>query len=427
MEASHGTLPKKSTDEMVQRLCHALDIARQAMDRLSTNGYTDPLEPSNHVRPEKVISETAFLVLGASLACKHEEIRKRIRKVVELLLPCARSERMLLGICVQPALALDFGQAHIYLTRLGYPDEGFDALLHQSLASSARHGRERPPHRALEQEWLLGMMDDGRAFSAREFALAARRSVLGRPMDILSGSREDVYAFTHALMYVMDSSLNRRPLPRSPRQILLEAEAALGRCLDEQDYDLGGEVLLSWPLIGKSWSAAAAFGFRVLMAVEDQAGFLPSPTTRLNRLAELSGTERTGYLLATAYHTAYVMGLLCAAALRRGEGPQIPRSRSRISRPHPILEFIDANAAQTHWRVELEQLSVSERDSLAGLLFTIALRRRAKARDFAGLRELLILGTRLSLVNCPAASQTAELLERFASAAPLLIKARRPH
>jgi hypothetical protein len=86
-----------------------------------------------------------------------------------------------------------------------------------------------------------------------------------------------------------------------------------------KDYDLGGEVLLAWPLTGKTWSPAATFGLQVLTQVEDKAGFLPSPGTRLDRLNTLQGDERTDYLLATAYHTAYVMGLLSAAALTNGK------------------------------------------------------------------------------------------------------------
>jgi hypothetical protein len=45
------------------------------------------------------------------------------------------------------------------------------------------------------------------------------------------------------------------------------------RCPSMTNYDkrsdLSGEILLSWPLTGRSWSAAAAFAFHVLADVED--------------------------------------------------------------------------------------------------------------------------------------------------------------
>lgn len=415
-------------EDLVRRLCHALDVARHAVDRLAAKGYSDSREPSNDLRPEKLISETAFLLLGASTAREHPEVGQRILDVAERLLPHARSERTLLGVCLQPALALDYAQAHIYLTRLGYPDAAFDAVLRRSQVSQLRVGRERPPHRVLEQEWLARTWDGARSTSGRKSALAARHSMLGRPMDLLSGSREDVYAFTHALIYLTDFNLQPLRLPRLASEILAEAESALARCLDEEDYDLGGEILLAWPLTGKSWSAAATFGFHVLADVEDQAGFLPSPSTRLERLHELSGQARAEYLLATGYHTAYVMGLLCAATLRPGNAPP-----ARISPARPgegdsgtLLQLLDSDGRRGHWRETIDRLTAPERDAIAGLLFAIALRRRVSQRDFAGLRELLATGYRLGLTDGPMASQAAELLERVAAAAPTLLETRRP-
>jgi hypothetical protein len=57
-------------------------------------------------------------------------------------------------------------------------------------------------------------------------------------MDLLNGSREDIYVFPHALMYVTGFNVCPSRLPRPKTMILADAEAALARCLDEQDYDL---------------------------------------------------------------------------------------------------------------------------------------------------------------------------------------------
>jgi hypothetical protein len=242
-----------------------------------------------------------------------------------------------------------------------------------------------------------------------------RDSVLCQPMDLLSGSREDVYAFTHSLMYVTDFNIQPWRLPRHRPMILADAEAALTRCLDDQDYDLAGEVLLAWPLTGRSWGAAA-FGFRVLAHVEDQAGFLPSTNTRLDRLNMLQGDDRAKYLLATAYHTAYVMGLLCAATLQPGRAPPtVIRPASATSGVGRLfLAKLDADRQRPHWREEIDQLSEPERDSLAGMFLTIGLRRSVIQRDFARLHEFLEIGSTAGLTDTPAASQAAELLARLA-------------
>lgn len=397
----------------MRRLCHALDIAEKAIKCLASEGFTDPDEPGNGIRPEKPISETAVLLLAASAVADHAEVGARIQHVAQLLIPHARSERALLGMCLEAALALDYAQAHICLTRLGYPNPGFDAMLRQTAMSQARAGRERIPHRALEQQWLTGMWKNSGSQPATRTVPA---SALSQPLDLFSGSREDIYAFTHALMYVTDFGICPGRLPRPRSVILAEAEVLLAFCLDEQDYDLAGEVLLAWPLTGKSWSPAAAFGFRVLAHVEDRAGFLPAPTTRLDRLRQLQGNDRTIYLLASAYHTAYVMGLLCAAALRPGRAPpsQIPVKDVIHGSADAILQFLNTEASRHHWQEEFNLLSAPERDALAGLLLCVAIRRSISKREFGAVAKLLEIGYTVGLADTPASSQAAEMLERLA-------------
>jgi len=409
---------KWDQQDLARRLCHALDIARQVVEQLAANGYADSIEPGNTVRPEKVISETAFLLLAASSAAAHDSVRTRIDSVARLLIPHARSERMRLGICLEPTLTLDFAQAHICLRRLGYPDAAFDTLLRQSLGSQARSGHERVPHRILEQEWLAATWDDTAAHSRKYTSRTALNSALNHPIDLLNGSREDIYAFTHALMYVTDFNLRPRRLLRPRGTILAEAEATLGRCLEEQDYDLGAEVLLAWPLTGGSWSAAATFGLRVLASVEDEAGFLPAPSTRLQRLNTLQGSARSEYLLATAYHTVYVMGLLCSAALQPGRTPpsEIPTGRAAKGGADLIVQFLEPDDRSAHWWDQFNRLQGLERDALAGLLLSIALRRKTVQRDFGALRTLLEAAYAAGLADTPAASQAAELLGRLATA-----------
>jgi hypothetical protein len=402
----------------VRRLCGALEIAKNAIEHLAAGGYDDKAEPGNNLRPEKVISESGLLLLAASTASRYPEVNQRLRDVAERLVPHARSDRILLKICALPALAWEYAQAHVCLTRLGYADPRFDAALRMVEKSQARRGHERPPHRVLEQARAREGWSSGAGRRTRRPAPGAvRDSVLCRPMDLLSGTRDDIYAFTHALMYVTDFNLRPWRLPRGRSVILDEAEVVLARCLDEEDYDLAGEVLLGWPLTGQSWSPAGAFGFRVLARVEDQAGFLPSPGTRLERLHTLQGVERTRYFLGTAYHTAYVMGLLCATALQPGRAPptairtvRAPRGISRM-----LLKRLDADGRRPHWRQEAQRLTEAERESLASMLLAIGLYRAASQRDFCLLHELLLMARDAGLTNTPSASQAAELLSRLTS------------
>jgi hypothetical protein len=418
MIAACGLLRGKwDTDDLRRRLCRALDLAKSAIERFATNGYTDDEEPVISVRPEKVICETALLLRAASTSGHHPDVRATIESVARLLIPHARSARMLLGVCLEPALALDYAQAHVCLSTLGYRDEGFDELLRQSNSSQTRNAQERVPYRVLEQHWIDGIWTETTSNRGRR-SPPLPRSALSGSINVLGGTRNDIYAFTHALMYTRDFNIRPRRLPQARAVILSYAEAALARCLDDEDYDLGGEVLMAWPLTGASWSAGAAFGFRVLARVEDENGVLPSLSTRSERLAKLEGDARSEYWLATAYHTAYVMGLLCAAALCAGRAPPVAlalRSATMPGAVDAILAFLDSGGRAARWRLEFDQLKPSERDALAKFIFIMALYRNATRRKFEAVYELLKIGYTMGLTDCPTASQAAELLERLAT------------
>jgi hypothetical protein len=400
--------------DLIRRLCHALEIAEKSVERLGLKGYQDPAEPLNNLPCEKLISETAMLLVAASAVAPAQPVWTRVDSLAQILIPYARSDRIRLALCLRPALAWDYGVAHLCLQRLGYIDAEFDALLQRSLRSQAYAGRERVPHRELEIEWLHRMQPGAK--DRTRCRCAAEQSILNHPMDLFGGTREDMYAFTHAVMYTADFNINPAPFPR-PREVLLgEAEAALARALDSEDYDVGGELLLTWPLTGMTWGAAATFGFRVLADIEDQVGFLPTAATRLDRLNALEGEARAEYLTATAYHTAYVMGLLCAAALTPHREPPAHLS-SQVAVPRSaeaILPFLIDSSPRRHWQNTFDRLSVTERDAIGELLLIIALHRLIAEHDFAGLAKLLELAVSLELTDTPAASQAAELLDRLA-------------
>ena len=397
--------------DLRRRLCFAIDIARQAVERLAADGYKNAEAPEKSIRAEKVIGETAILLYAASAAADHADVAPAIEKVARLLIPYARSKRMLLGVCLEPSLALDFAEAHICLSRLGYPDPGFDDLLRQSRSAQASFGHERVPYRVLEQRWIDGIWREATS-GRREEPEPALLSVLNQPIDVLSGGRENLYAFTHALMYFRDFNIRPRRLPRARPVILAEAEAALARCLDEEDYDLGGEVLMAWPLTGPSWSSAAAFGFRVLAGAEDEHGYLPAPGTPAGQRTAPDDDR----WLAGAYHTIYVMGLLCAAALHAGRAPptHIPRRVADRDAADAILRFLDSDTVLPRWRREVDECSSSEKASLAGFFHNIALYRKVRRREFGDVLELLRIGYESGLADTPVSSQCAELLERLA-------------
>ena len=254
--------------DLRRRLLRALDLAESVLSSV------DPPSPLAGI-VEKVVAETAMLLLCASaIADDHPGIAKGVHHVARRLAPLARSDAVLATLCLQPALARDVALAHAALSRLGHPDSVVDAMLTAALAAAGGAGPERPPHRQLEQEWIARLWPAAATGLRRVPGLAAQ-SMLGRPVDALTSTRDDLYAFTHAVMYLTDLGSRQVNLPRCHADITADAEAGLALSVDTDDYDLTAELLLSWTMLGLRWTPAAVFAFQCVAGVADDVGFLP--------------------------------------------------------------------------------------------------------------------------------------------------------
>lgn len=400
--------------DLIRRLCQSLDVAKQAVRSLAQDGYQDDRDSADSVRPEKVISETALLLYASSHLVDIQEVGARIQALAELLSPHARSARMRAGVCFEPALAMDYAQAHACLHKLGFRDEAFGTLLRVTVDSQAFGNRERAPHRTLEQGWIAALCGLQIPGLRRQSSLAASVSAMARSPDLLNGSREDAYALTHAIMYATDFGFSRARLPRCRKDILREAEALLAGCLDTEDYDLAGELLLAWPLTGESWSSIATFAFKVLASVEDDAGFLPSAGTRIDKANSLTGERRAGYLLSSAYHTIYVMGLLAAASLKQRRAPpsQLHRVEAMPERDSDSILSVYHLEDAPHWQRIAEQLPREEQNALTELFLIIAVRRAVRVRDFETVHRTLLRALQGDVADGPLWSQASELINR---------------
>jgi len=389
--------------DIVRRLLRVLETAEHALDRLAEDGWTDPVDASRSVPPEKVVSETALLLLAASSVRREAALARRVDELARRVAPLARGPRVRAGVCFEPALALDHARAHACLRAMGHGDASFDALLRAATRAQAFAVLERVPHRALEQRWVAELCGLEGAVGLPSMRALAAMSALGRPLDLVGANREDVHAFTHALMYLKDRHLASRPLPRPRAEVLRDAEAALVRCLADEDYGLAGELLLAWPLTGARFGAWAAFAWRTLAAVDDAAGFLPSPGTRLAHIGRLDERHRTDALLASAYRTDYVMGLLCAACLASGCLPPAPMRE----------ELPPGRGAGGHWAAIYARLPASERESLGGFVHAVTLHRAVRARDAAAIHAAVGAAAAADVADGPQWSQATELLERL--------------
>jgi hypothetical protein len=395
-----------------------LDFVAQAVHTLGTDGWpeTDDAESKSSfsVSYEKVVAETAMLLFcAASVQHLSNGLRERVGNLVALLAPLARSESMLASLCAEPGLAHDHAVAHAVVSRLGYPDPLVDRLLLECRALDSRFGPERLPLSRLEQEWLARVWGACTPVCPERGLLG--RSILGRPMDVLGATRFDVYSFTHAIIYATDFGGRRIRLPRAKSIIAADADAALGLSLDIDDFDVTAELTMTWPMLPLRWSPTATFAFGLLAAAHDQLGFLPGPTFELKQYQALSGDARLHYIFTTSYHTTYVMGMLCAAALREGYcPPKVVSAAGSAGSGSALVNLLEDTGKRPRWRAAFDLLSPGQQDAVVPLVLTILLRRAKDRADLRGLRTVLEVALAHRLVEGPAMKQATAFLRRSA-------------
>jgi hypothetical protein len=361
---------------------------------------------------DKAVAETAMLLLCVDPIKRLDaEIERRFHAIARRLVPYARSADKLAAICLEPGWARDHAFAHVMLGRIGYTDQRFDDLFAESLRADAFFGPERLPHRRLEQEWLARL-------AAKEAAPSDAGSIadtmLARPVDVLTSTRADYYAFTHAVMYATDLGVRRIDPPRESASIAADADAALAFSLDADDYDLTAELLLTWPMLDLPWSDTAIFACGILLDVEADLGFLPGAAFNRARYDTSVGNERLRYAVATSYHSAYVMGILCATAVRRRTIPPTciaGAHRGAGAAAMLLPEFGDAGERPA-WRAAFDRLTPDRQDALASMLLAMLLQRARGRYDFRLMRTALEVALATDCVEGPAPGQAAALLRR---------------
>jgi hypothetical protein len=404
-----------SRDDLVRRLLLALRIAGRTLHYLGDRGYVDSGEED--FGPDKPLAETAMLLHVASRVTDVPEVATQVALLARELAGLVRQERTLCAIALYPTVSLQLAMPHILMRELGLPDERFDRVLALSLTSQAQGGREVVPHRALEACWLRGLWCGKYAVEDTVVRAAAiEASVLKHPLDLLCGDRDDAYALTHDFMYLTGFGDLRAAFPRRLPVILAEVEGALARSLLDGDYDLAAELLMAWPLTATPWSPRAAFGFRVLTGLEDEIGVLPAWDGVPSKFEEKRGEERTRYALAANYHTALVMGMLAALALRPGRAPLAVMGASQgRGLPDSLLDAIGDPHAP--WRRNFEKLDRAVQRPLGPFLLDVALIAAVRRSDFGGVTGLLRVGAAASMAATPLAAQATELVQRIAAAA----------
>lgn len=397
---------ERPVDDLVERVFNSLEIAKRVVHTLLDAAPTIDLA-ALEAPQDKVLAETALLLraVGSIPSNIAPGLADIVHRLALILRPHASSLRVQAGIALHPSLARDYALPHQCLSALGYPDPKLESLLQKAIGSANAHGRERLPHRELEQRWIDLLTDN------QMCAVPVDSTALGQGVDVLTGSRDDLYALTHAVLYATDLGSRQGAMPRPTSTVCREAESVLAGTLDDDDFDLAGEVLMAWPMLRAPWSLTARFGVAVLFGIEDEVGVLPSLAIDGRSLSAQTGRARNESALAMSYHTAYVMGLLCASLLRWGS------TLDRVSEPRrPVLLDVALLALgklrqQPQWEDHFVRLPIEDREELAPFVLDVALRRAVRRFEFGVVQRLVLAAIDNGVCTC-AVTQAAGLLDR---------------
>lgn len=397
-------------NDLERRLALALKIAGRTVSVLGQGGYRDEAALEDSFGPDKPLAETAMLLHVACAVAREAGLAAQVDELAGQLARHARTDRVAVAIALHPTICLQLAMPHVLLTRLGLRDERFDRVLGLSLESSSHRGREVVPHRTLEALWLRSFFEGQLPGAALDSV--AQRSAMSHRLDLLWGSRDDAYAYTHTFMYFTDFGYQCRRLPTAALHALDQLDALLARSLLVEDFDLAAETLMIWPMASIAWSPVAQFGFRVLAELEDRVGFLPSGNGIPERFSRLEGTERTRYALAASYHTAYVMGMLCALSLRPGRAcdTEVRRELVPLSVMERLLDTIPV--ADTPWQRTFRNLDPCDQQALAPFLLDVALLDSTRSHDFGKAAGLLETAASCNIDSTVVCAQVRELIDR---------------
>jgi hypothetical protein len=381
-------------------LARVLGMAAEAVDVV----VADPDLAGDLIKMVKPIGEAALLLYAAAPAvARQPRLRAPFEALQRVVAAHARTTRMETAIRFRPAAAAELAVPHLCLAALGTPDERLSRALADALASPVATMRERVPWKKQEGWWIARLAGSDAPPPLLD------ETLVGWGVDALGASRGELYGFTHALIYAADFGRRRPNLPRAAAAIGADAESALVRVLEQDDFDLAAELLFTWPYLGLPWSDAAGFALDLLFEVEGEIGFLPSLSLRKQAFEEQPEEARRRWFFKEAYHTDFVMGMLTAALIA---ADHFPAAAYALAKPRllPALDALLSGSATT------PQWALPRTGQTPPLSFrlTAAVHRHARDVDLPRLREAVLLAVDEGCADLPAVQQSLDMLVRLA-------------
>lgn len=317
---------------------------------------------------DKITTETLLLLYILERNGHLEGSNDTKIKIIQSLIPEARSVRNASLIMRFPQLSLSLGIAHITLNKLGYEDVDFDYIIKNSLSVSLSKSGEKLAFRNMDADWIRYLYSDDE-IHMRSMTEHHESSILNRNTHPIFMQREDFYALTHCIMYLTDFGKKDFPFCNDVHHISKNIEDSIKWHLHEKDFDLLSELILCYIYLNGDINPIVAVALNFVISSWNKIGFLPSRSFSVKKYNSLEGLQKKAYSFANIYHTLFVGTMLASECLLRNINieykkstyeytPDFSEQYSSLRRAYVDYFFKESEACD--WIVFLDQANISD-------------------------------------------------------------------
>lgn len=301
---------------LIATLLGVLRSARATVQNIREipNAWCEPASP-HHTVTDQAVSETAVLLLVATrIPNLPASVHEVAVEIAAQLLPLARSDRQRDLLMRRPERTAYAGITHIVLEHLGFPDAIFDELIHTAFEHGYIRSLEKLPFRTMDERWVEGLLFPDRQVPSNDLAAL---SILGGRAHPIHMDPVEIYALTHAVMYLTDFGMRSLPATFPTREVEAKADACIASVLLSNNLDLLAELVICSVALAAKPSPHVRLAWAVLRTTWEGIHVLPSPSYDAVAHSSFSAEANPGYFHRHTYHTTFVFGILSAILLSR--------------------------------------------------------------------------------------------------------------
>lgn len=299
-------------DEDREQVVAALELARSIVRQLiaAPTAFLDLCAAQGAVAQavlDKLVAETAlFALLARRCLGPHDAVWRLTREIA----PLARTDTHRALLRLDPSAAAGMAMTHRCLEELGIADDEFGRLLADCAAAPAE--ADRPVFREMEQRWIGAIG----AAAPPDCVDLLPGSVIARPHTGEQRDDSTAYALTHEIFYLTDFGRHRLPAGLPGDALTAAIDDALADQFGLNNLDLLAELAMVRAITGAAASPASVLADALIRESWSTYRFLPSPSFRIDRYADLDEISQATYLAMGIYHTTYVGALYLMTRMR---------------------------------------------------------------------------------------------------------------